>query len=460
MKTTDDNFIKINNKTYSLFNICKIKDKKIIDNIFTNDDPALQSKIFNKNKNNNFCNIDKNVTYNIDNIGDNFSVGTLNNVYTIQNNEHVYRELKPSQINETNKKDELRALYIQRFLSNKCNNICKVINFGFKNEIDLENKSSNIYLENKTSNIYLENESFNIYAIIEKVTPLDKLTPKHDDGNTDITKFKLSYDQIIKILYEILLGLQYIHSNGFIHNDIKINNIGVVLDGEQNIQIVKIYDFGLTEYLNNNSFLYIKQYIQSPTDNEDHIDLFLRKFGILSKFTDIYGFGYLAYILFYMYYSNNNIDDNTEKIIDLINSCVFPMECKILKNKLLYSSKPTFNNKNIINKTFDTASVFSTIINENRNKIITKINANNNTKNTEQTEFINKLINENIDNEFLFSIIKDKRKSTAKLLNNDIFDGLKKNINIFTFFPKNGGKIKRTYKRRKNSRIRLSKRFK
>ena len=48
--------------------------------------------------------------------------------------------------------------------------------------------------------------------------------------------------EVLKVLYQIALGLQRAHSNGIYHRDLKAGNVVLTNDG-----IVKICDFGLAK---------------------------------------------------------------------------------------------------------------------------------------------------------------------------------------------------------------------
>lgn len=68
------------------------------------------------------------------------------------------------------------------------------------------------------------------------------------DGGNLLQKVKeqLSESEIIKILIQILNGLQYLHSQKIMHRDLKPENILLMQDGQ-----VKIADFGFAKFLEN-----------------------------------------------------------------------------------------------------------------------------------------------------------------------------------------------------------------
>ena len=55
---------------------------------------------------------------------------------------------------------------------------------------------------------------------------------------------KLSEDQIVECMLQICTGLEYMHSLGIAHRDIKVENILVTYQGHQGLPVFKIGDFG------------------------------------------------------------------------------------------------------------------------------------------------------------------------------------------------------------------------
>ena len=58
-----------------------------------------------------------------------------------------------------------------------------------------------------------------------------------------------SETQAAKILKDIVKGLQYSHSRGIIHRDLKLENILVKTNSDNDILDLKIADFGLSELI-------------------------------------------------------------------------------------------------------------------------------------------------------------------------------------------------------------------
>ncbi len=187
--------------------------------------------------------LNPNVTYNLtcsDN--ESYTVGRLvgeggfNNVYTLLDSNN--KEIPDRVIRITNKRDknginmnELSGLFIQSVLSKsekegglECNYICKVYEFGYLKDA------------NNTDND-------RVYAIIEKLKHPD-LLDKYDKNNPDKS---IEKPVVKKIFAQILQGLECLSKNGYVHLDIKEENIGI--DNNEN---AKIIDFGFARYMSKN----------------------------------------------------------------------------------------------------------------------------------------------------------------------------------------------------------------
>ena len=87
----------------------------------------------------------------------------------------------------------------------------------------------------------------------------------------------------LKYIKMVAIGLQYIHNNGIVHKDIKIENL-VIRDGD-----IKIIDFGLSEYINAqvDTFFGTTEY-KAPEIGDK---------AYATKETDIYALGVTTYVL-------------------------------------------------------------------------------------------------------------------------------------------------------------------
>ena len=60
-------------------------------------------------------------------------------------------------------------------------------------------------------------------------------------------KFNLSDKRILEIIYQIALGLQYLHQYGIVHRDLKPDNI--MMTEKKDMNQIKIMDFGLSKIM-------------------------------------------------------------------------------------------------------------------------------------------------------------------------------------------------------------------
>src|SRR5579864_3538833 len=88
-----------------------------------------------------------------------------------------------------------------------------------------------------------EQESHSVSILMEGVT--NGLTLH----NFLLASGQLSLPKCVNLLLQIIYGLQYIHSCGVLHHDLKLENIMVETRIDGNGQILKICDFGVSEFL-------------------------------------------------------------------------------------------------------------------------------------------------------------------------------------------------------------------
>jgi serine/threonine protein kinase len=229
--------------------------------------------------------------------------GNYNSVYNIENRKNrVFRELSSNittNIEEDeHTKTELNGLFIQWYLSNiLCKyNICKVFEFGYQQK---------------------ENEKVNIYAILEKVEEMNKYI---DDIQTNFDT------ELAIILVDILEGLDCIHSNKYVHMDIKLDNIGYII---QNSKInTKLLDFSTLMKIDGEDG-YNQNISNSMDVTLEYADPLFTSSNIICSLYDIFSFGIMIFFIIYKKYEKNV----NEKWINIINKCIYPVDFKDIKYK-------------------------------------------------------------------------------------------------------------------------------
>jgi len=271
-------------------------------------------------------------TYNLDTI---IGKGGNNDVYSILDvNDKVFRvtntpvNMNRSKMLNTKGNAEINGLYIQFYLSNLCENICKIYEFG------TFEKENSIY----------------VYAVLEKLADLQEFYANNLRQFQDniITNNDNFYKKILK---DALIGLSCMHENNYYHFDIKIENIGYTKESN----IGKIIDFGSARYLTDECITHLN-FIPSAY----FTDPYILKNNELCKYNDLYSF---AMVLL-------TIEQDISKSLnftDLINDLILP-----LKYKDLVSFKNNFwdylkHNNNKMDLTLD--KIYDTIFKESYEKI-------------------------------------------------------------------------------------------
>lgn len=145
--------------------------------------------------------------------------------------------------------NEIQGLFYQAYLSKptylgglQCDYICKVYDFG-KYKI-----SDDTYLPKVPNDKHRFTSEEGIYAILEKVNGgelFDRIAS--DEWSAQTPENKVRNTGII--IKQLLLGLQCIHNAGYVHMDIKPENI-LMESKDLNNNFIKIIDFGFVRKIN------------------------------------------------------------------------------------------------------------------------------------------------------------------------------------------------------------------
>lgn len=194
-------------------------------------------------------------------------MGTFGTGYKFSNNKkpevpEVIKITHNSEYVLENLQLEERGFFVQAYLKKTCKHICDVYEFGryqFTNDPAFlstdywkkrEGNPRETYLYNPKIQKYISKMyTTGVYARIEYLDQtLDNFLENErtkNHSNEDLNRFQ-------KIFYGILDGLNCMHKMGFVHLDIKPENIGLVRDPDYpNTYMAKLFDFGFATYLNN-----------------------------------------------------------------------------------------------------------------------------------------------------------------------------------------------------------------
>ena len=64
-----------------------------------------------------------------------------------------------------------------------------------------------------------------------------------------LNNFKMEPEECIRIMYQLITAIKYMHSSGIVHRDIKPDNILIVKDNDDSVLKIKITDFGLSKII-------------------------------------------------------------------------------------------------------------------------------------------------------------------------------------------------------------------
>jgi serine/threonine protein kinase len=155
--------------------------------------------------------------------------GAFNQVYSIKYQLDKVMRITKIELNEIEKENEIKGLFMQKYLSDLEGEgkeyICKVYDFGYL--------------------INTRGDKEHVYAILERVTvdlfDLRANRERHNSENMNLRRY----------FRQVLTGLKHMNKNGFVHLDMKNENVGIVIVNKDGINegYAKIFDFGFATHL-------------------------------------------------------------------------------------------------------------------------------------------------------------------------------------------------------------------
>jgi serine/threonine protein kinase len=252
-------------------------------------------------------------------IGDKIASGGFNIVYNLKdNNDKILDDkvMRISQFNPKYRNDQLNlkmentinGLFLQNYISTLCPYICKVYEFGYL--VDRFGKKKHVY------------------AILEKlfIPDLFFLNAYLYGNNNGINFFNCK-----RIIFNIVEGLKCMQDNGFVHLDIKLENIGIGFNVERKPE-TKIIDFDFARFIKNDE-IDINDNVR-VNNQPKYLDPYIALKKKIHKNSDIYRLGNMLFCFFFTkMYLDFNVDNKLHyPPIDCINEEYF--EENIEKYKL------------------------------------------------------------------------------------------------------------------------------
>ena len=126
-----------------------------------------------------------------------------------------------------------------------------------------------------------------------------------------LSRRKLSEEESSYYFYQLVNGLEYIHSNNIIHRDLKPENLLLTKNN-----ILKIIDFGLSNYNSEDNLL------STPCGSPCYASPEMVSGKKYNGFTnDIWSIGIILYAMIYGYLPFENINNNNDILFKTIREC-------------------------------------------------------------------------------------------------------------------------------------------
>ena len=308
-------------------------------------------------------------------VGEQLDKGGFNTVYELEDNNDKVIRITNDNVTDDILYNEISGLFLQYYISNNCNNVCKVHEFGYLRYYG----------------------KYRVYAILEKLLIPNLNTLRFDMSEEERKKY--NFRELIK---QALEGLKCMNNNGFVHLDIKLDNIGVGFDKQ-----AKLFDFGFSRYIPGEEL-----YTNDSQGTYFYIDPAYDVYGRIHIKSDIYSFGSTLLIIYFKQrgnkyirnYYDNDIDESqkeedTKNLLYLINHQmrILPPQDRISVDEVLKnvwfnpSEKPVFypsikeEKKNIFSMFFQKPRNSSRTISSRHNKNNSSRRKNNNSSHKKKT---------------------------------------------------------------------------